>query len=64
MKIAHPKLGALCCFCLVGQGNTFLIMLWHIFGETSMLDIGRRYIIAGMGSEVRELYLKEGKNMC
>ena len=37
----HLQLGALCCFGLVGQGNIFLIMHWHIFGETSMLDIGR-----------------------
>ena len=51
-------------FCLVGQGIFFLIMHWHIFGETSMLDIGRGYIIARVEMGVRGLSLKEGKNMC
>ena len=53
-------------FFLVGQGNIFLIFIinWHIFGETSMLDIGRGYIILGVGGVVRKLSLKDGKNMC
>ena len=29
-----------------------------------MLEMGRGYIIAGVGREVKGLSLKEGKNMC
>ena len=57
------------CACFFFQSvreNIFLIinMNWHIFGETSMLDIGRNYIILGVGGVVMKWSLKDGKNMC
>ena len=46
--------------------NIFLIIImnWHFFGETSLLDIGRNYSILGVGGVVRRWSLKDGKSMC
>ena len=43
VKNAHHQSGALCTYLSSRSGKYFLTMHWHIFGEISLLDIGRSY---------------------